>query len=68
MKSLNKDVISEKDKQERLARAKNKLKLMRRQITSTKNNRSRVLALVREMVRQRPDATAQIIQNWINNK
>ena len=56
------------EKQERLQRAKNKFQLIRRQITQNKNNKHKLLALVREYVSQRPEVTTQIINKWISEK
>ena len=58
--------LQEREKQERLQRAKNKFKLIRRQINQNTNNRHKLLALVREYVAQRPEVTCQIIQKWIS--
>ena len=56
------------EKKERLQRAKNKFQLIRRQITQNKNNKHKLLALVREYVSQRPEVTTQIINKWISEK
>jgi len=53
------------EKQERIQRAKNKLRLMRQGINRNESNRLRLLNLVREYVAQRPEVTAQIIKKWI---
>ena len=54
------------DKQERIQRAKNKMRLMRKSIDQQKSNRQRLLHLVREYVAQRPEVTAKIIKKWLS--
>ena len=70
VKALNKNrpSIDQIEKQERLKRAKNKFQLLRRQIAQNKDNKHKLLALVREYVSQRPEVTTQIITNWISEK
>lgn len=63
---MKQNKISELEKQERLKRAKNKLLLMRRQITDSQNKHARLLALVREYVTQRPEVATQIVKRWLN--
>lgn len=52
-------------KQERLARARNKIRLMRRSISKSKREELKLRDLVREYVAQRPDATLKILKKWI---
>ena len=58
--------IKDIETQERLQRAKNKFQLIRRQIQQNKNNKDRMLALVREYVSQRPEVAQQVIAKWIS--
>lgn len=54
-------------KQERLDRARNKIRLMRRSISKSKREELKLRDLVREYVAQRPDATLKILKKWIDN-
>lgn len=56
--------VAEKEKHERLQRAKNKFQLLRRQMDNNTHTH-KLLALVREYVAQRPEVTVQVIQKWL---
>lgn len=53
------------DRKERLARAKRKIQLMRRNINDAQTHRLKMLALVREYVAQRPEVTVQVVKKWL---
>ena len=58
--------MNELTKEERLRRARNKIKLMRRNIDDSRANQLKLRELVREYVRQRPEVCIKIIQDWLN--
>lgn len=63
-----KNKLAEREKLERLQRAKNKFQLIRRQMNDKSSNKHKLLALVREYVSQRPEVTVQVVKKWINEK
>ena len=52
-------------KTDKIAAAKLKLKKQRSQLQKNSRQKQRVLALVQEYVRQRPEATVQVLTRWI---
>lgn len=65
-KNLSNPSVAEIEKRERLQQAKNKIKLIRRQVDQSNTNKQRMLALVREYVAQRPEITIKLVKKWIN--
>ena len=63
-----KSSITELEKQERIQRAKNKFQLIRRQLNNKQANKHKLLALVQELVAQRPEVTVQVLAKWIDTK
>ena len=53
------------NKTDKIAAAKLKLKKQRSQLQKNSRQKQRVLALVQEYVRQRPEATVQVLTRWI---
>lgn len=58
--------MSELTKQERMQRAKNKIKLIRRQVDESKQQQLKLRDLVRVYVSQRPEIAVSVIKKWIN--
>ena len=52
-------------KTDKIAAAKLKLKQQRSQLQQNSRQKHRMLALVQEYVRQRPEATVQVLTRWI---
>ncbi|QTH64322.1 hypothetical protein J1N51_02220 [Psychrosphaera ytuae] len=58
--------MSQLTKQERLQRAKNKIKLMRRTVDESKQQQLKLRDLVRVYVKQRPEVAVKIVTQWLN--
>mgnify|MGYP000674988454 CR=1 FL=1 len=59
--------MTELSKEERLKRARNKMRLMRRQIDDAKQKQLKLKNLVRVYVSQRQDVSIAVIKRWLNH-
>lgn len=58
--------MTELSKEERLKRARNKIRLMRRQIDDAKQKQLKLKDLVRVYVSQRQDVSIAVIKRWLD--
>ncbi|MUH71041.1 hypothetical protein [Psychrosphaera haliotis] len=58
--------MTELSKEERLKRARNKMRLMRRQIDDAKQKQLKLKNLVRVYVSQRQDVSVAVIKRWLD--
>ncbi|GAA0286634.1 hypothetical protein N9W11_03765 [Psychrosphaera haliotis] len=58
--------MTELSKEERLKRARNKMRLMRRQIDDAKQKQLKLKNLVRVYVSQRQDVSVAVIKGWLD--
>ena len=59
--------MTELSKEERLNRARNKIRLMRRQIDDAKQKQLKLKNLVRVYVSQRQDVSIAVIKRWLDH-
>lgn len=59
------NVNQDLSREERLQRARNKIRLIRRTIDQTKKNQLKTRDLVRTYIQQDPNVAVKVIQRWL---